>query len=104
MADFEDHTSDWIEPVSTSYRGYDIWEVPPNSSGILALMILNIMEGYDIRVARPQQRRGAFTFTRKRRSWSGRTANSYVADADANELPTRQLISKPYAEARPQTD
>ena len=48
MADFEDHSSVWVEPVSTSYRGYDIWEVPPNSSGILALMILNIMEGYDI--------------------------------------------------------
>ena len=48
MADFEDHSSVWVEPVSTSYRGYDVWEVPPNSSGILALMILNLMEGYDV--------------------------------------------------------
>ena len=45
-------------PVSTSYRGYDVWEVPPNSSGILALMILNIMEGIRRRRARPQLRRG----------------------------------------------
>ena len=58
MADFEDHTSAWVEPVGTNYRGYDIWEVPPNSSGILALMILNIMEGYDIASPRPQQRGG----------------------------------------------
>ena len=47
-ADFEDHTSVWVEPVSTNYRGYDVWEVPPNSSGVLALMILNLMEGYDV--------------------------------------------------------
>ena len=48
MRDFEDHSSAWVEPVTTNYRGYDVWEIPPNSSGILALMMLNIMEGYDI--------------------------------------------------------
>ena len=46
--DFEDHTSAWVEPVTTSYRGHDIWEIPPNSSGIVALMMLNILEGYDL--------------------------------------------------------
>ena len=49
MKDFEDHTSDWVEPVSTNYRGYDVWELPPNGQGIAALEILNILEGYDIR-------------------------------------------------------
>ena len=48
MRDFEDHSSVWVEPVSTNYRGYDVWEIPPNSSGILALMILNMMEDYDL--------------------------------------------------------
>ncbi len=48
MRDFEDHTSSWVDPVTTSYRGYDVWEIPPNSSGIIALMMLNIIEGYDI--------------------------------------------------------
>ena len=48
MADFEDHASEWVEPVTTSYRGYDVWELPPNSQGIIALMMLNILEGYDI--------------------------------------------------------
>ena len=49
MKDFEDHTSNWVEPVSTNYRGYDVWELPPNGQGIAALEILNILEGYDLR-------------------------------------------------------
>ena len=49
MQDFEDHTSEWVEPVSTNYRGYDIWELPPNGQGIAALQILNLLEPYDIK-------------------------------------------------------
>jgi gamma-glutamyltranspeptidase/glutathione hydrolase len=45
--DLADHTSTWIEPVSTNYRGYDVWELPPNGQGIAALQMLNILEGYD---------------------------------------------------------
>jgi gamma-glutamyltranspeptidase len=47
--DFADHTSDWIEPVSTNYRGYDVWELPPNGQGIAALQMLNILEKYDMK-------------------------------------------------------
>jgi gamma-glutamyltranspeptidase/glutathione hydrolase len=43
------HESEWVEPVSTTYRAYNIWELPPNGQGIAALQILNILEGYDIR-------------------------------------------------------
>ncbi len=46
--DLASHSSEWVEPVSTSYRGYDVWELPPNGQGIAALQILNIMEGYDV--------------------------------------------------------
>ena len=49
MRDFKDHTSTWVEPVSTNYRGYDVWELPPNSHGITALIMLNIMEGFDLK-------------------------------------------------------
>ena len=99
MADFEDHSSVWVDPVSTSYRGYDVWEVPPNSSGILALMILNIMEGYDVAALGHNSAEAIHLFAEaKKLVWADR--NTYVADADANELPTRPLISKPYAEAR----
>jgi len=48
-ADFEKHTSTWVDPVSTNYRGYDVFELPPNSQGIATLQILNILEGFDLR-------------------------------------------------------
>ena len=101
MADFEDHSSVWVDPVSTSYRGYDVWEVPPNSSGILALMILNIMEGYDVAALGKNSADAIHLYAEaKKLVWADR--NTYVADADANELPTQPLISKSYADARRQ--
>ena len=46
--DFAAHRSEWVEPVSTNYRGFDVWELPPNGQGIAALQMLNILEGYDL--------------------------------------------------------
>ena len=45
LEDLREHRADWVEPVSSSYRGYDVWEIPPNGQGICALQILNLMEG-----------------------------------------------------------
>ncbi len=99
MADFEDHSSVWVEPVGTSYRGYDVWEVPPNSSGILALMILNLMEGYDVAALGHNSADAIHLYAEaKKLVWADR--NTYVADADANELPTLPLITKSYADLR----
>ncbi len=52
--DYEDlatHKSEWVEPVSVNYRGYDVWELPPNSQGIAALQMLNLLEAYDLKAA-----------------------------------------------------
>ena len=46
--DLAAHKSEWVDPVSTDYRGYTVWELPPNGQGIAALQILNILEGYDL--------------------------------------------------------
>ena len=48
-ADLAAHHSEWVEPVSTNYRGYDVWELPPNTQGVAALQMLNILEGYDLK-------------------------------------------------------
>src|SRR5205814_10717719 len=47
--DFEKHTSTWVDSVSTNYRGYDVFELPPNGQGIATLQILNILEGFDLK-------------------------------------------------------
>ena len=48
-ADLAAHTSDWVTPLSTSYRGHDVLELPPNTQGIVALEMLNILEGFDVK-------------------------------------------------------
>jgi len=53
IRDFRDHTANWVEPVSTNYRGYDVWELPPNGQGIAALQMLNILEHFDIASMKP---------------------------------------------------
>src|SRR5262249_36346608 len=47
--DFADHTADWVNPISTNYRGYDVYELPPNTQGFVVLEMLNILEGFDLR-------------------------------------------------------
>ena len=99
MRDFEDHTSTWVQPVSASYRGYEVWEMPPNSSGILALMMLNIMEGYDIAAMGHNSAETLHVITEaKKLVFADR--DTYVADRDANRLPVGELISKRYADTR----
>src|SRR6185295_655346 len=48
-SDLAGHKSEWVEPVSANYRGYDVWELPPNTQGIAALQMLNILEGFDLK-------------------------------------------------------
>ena len=47
--DFASHKSDWVEPVSVNYRGYDVWELPPNGQGIAALQMLQILKNFDLK-------------------------------------------------------
>ena len=97
--DFADHTSAWVEPVTTSYRGHDIWEIPPNSSGIVALMMLNILEGYDL-PSMGQNSAAAIHRIVEAKKLAFADRDRFVADPDANQLPVSELISKEYAEKR----
>jgi gamma-glutamyltranspeptidase/glutathione hydrolase len=97
--DMEDHTSNWIDPVSTNYRGYDVWELPPNGQGIAALQMLNIMEDFDVKAMGFGSTEYLHLITEaKKLAFEDRA--KFYADMDFNEIPVEQLISKEYAKKR----
>lgn len=97
--DLATHHSEWVEPVSTSYRGYDIWELPPNGQGIAALQILNILEGFDIKAMGFGSDEYIHHFVEaKKLAFEDRA--KYYADPAFNKLPVEELISKSYAGER----
>jgi gamma-glutamyltranspeptidase/glutathione hydrolase len=97
--DLASHTSEWVEPLSTNYRGYDVWELPPNGQGIAALQILNILELYDVKDMGFGSADYLHLFTEaKKLAYEDRA--KFYSDPDFNELPIDQLISKEYAKER----
>jgi gamma-glutamyltranspeptidase/glutathione hydrolase len=98
-ADFEKHTSTWVEPVSTNYRGYDVFELPPNGQGIAVLQILNILEGFDLRAMGRNSPDTLHTMIEaKKLVWADRA--KFYADPAFARIPVAQLISKQYAAER----
>ena len=98
-ADMASHTGEWVEPVSTNYRGVDVWELPPNSQGIAALQILNILEGYDFSKIPFGSAEHVHLFTEAKKIAFADRARFY-ADPAFSPAPVAQLISKGYAAAR----
>jgi len=97
--DMAEHRSEWVEPVSTNYRGYDVWELPPNGQGIAALQILNVLEGYDLRKAGFGSVEHLHCFVEaKKLAFEDRA--KFYADPDFHKLPVDRLISKDYAKQR----
>jgi len=94
--DLATHTSDWVEPVSTNYRGYDVWELPPNGQGIAALQMLNILEPYDLKSMGFGSVEYMHLFIEaKKLAFEDRA--KYYSDMDFNKIPVDELISKEYA-------
>src|SRR5213594_1362154 len=97
--DFEKHTSTWVEPVSTSYRGYDVFELPPNGQGIAALQILNILEGFDLRSLGFGSPGYVHLFVEaKKLAFEDRA--KWYADPAFAKIPVAELLSKSYAAER----
>ncbi len=97
--DLAQHESEWVTPVSTNYRGWDIYELPPNGQGIAALQILNILEGFDLKSMGFASAEYIHTFVEaKKLAFEDRAR--YYADMDFVDVPVSTLISKEYADQR----
>ena len=99
LRDFQEHRADWTTPVSANYRGYDVWELPPNGQGIAALQILNMLEHFDIGSLKPNSAEQLHLFLEaKKLAFEDRAV--YYADMDFEEVPVQWLISKEYGAER----
>ena len=97
--DLAAHASEWVTPVSTNYRGWDVFELPPNGQGIAALQILNILEGFDIASMGFASAQYVHTLVEaKKLAFEDRAR--YYADMDFADVPVERLISKDYANER----
>ena len=95
-ADLAAHHSEWVEPVSTNYRGYDVWELPPNTQGIAALQMLNMLEGYDIKSMGFGSADYLHLFIEAKKLAFEDRARFY-ADPEFAKIPLKALLSKEYA-------
>ena len=97
--DLAAHKGQWVETVSTNYRGYDVWELPPNGQGIAALQMLNILEGYDLKSYGFGSPEHVHLFVEAKKLAFADRAKFY-ADPDFVTAPVAKLISKEYAAER----
>lgn len=97
--DLAAHTSNWVEPVSVNYRGYDIWELPPNGQGTAALQMLNILEGFDIASMGFGSADYLHVLTEaKKLAYEDRA--KFYSDPEFNDIPLEELLSDAYADQR----
>ncbi|MCI0450919.1 MAG: gamma-glutamyltransferase [Candidatus Latescibacteria bacterium] len=98
-ADLAAHHSEWVDPVSVNYRGYDVWELPPNTQGVAALEALNILEGYDFTKIEFGSADHVH-FVAEAIKLAFEDAARYFADPAVAPAPLERLLSKPYAAER----
>ena len=99
MEDLESHVSTWVEPISTNYRGYDIWELPPNGQGLAALQMLNIVEGFNFDTI-PFGSAMHLHLVNEAKKLVYEDRAKYYADTDFSDVPIKQLLSKQYSAER----
>ncbi|MGB7393316.1 MAG: gamma-glutamyltransferase [Pricia sp.] len=97
--DLASHSSEWVDPVSVDYRGYEVWELPPNGQGIAALQMLQILKGYDFSDIEFGSTEHLHLFTEaKKLAFEDRA--KYYADMDFFDVPVAELLSEDYAADR----
>lgn len=97
--DFANHTSDWVEPLGVDYKGYTLWELPPNGQGIAALQMLQILKNYDLRAMGFNTTESLHTLIEAKKLAFEDRAKFYV-DTDFSKQPIEELISEEYGKER----
>jgi gamma-glutamyltranspeptidase/glutathione hydrolase len=99
LEDFAAQKAEWVEPISTDYRGHTLYEIPPNGQGLTALLLLNILEGIDLGAMRSDPVRYYHTLIEATKiAFADR--NRYIADQAFSKVPVKELLSKDYAAER----
>ena len=99
LADFSEYDAQWVEPVSTNYRGYDVYELGPQTQGIVVLQMLNVLEAYDLKsLGHNSSEYLHLLIEAKKLAFADRDA--YIADPDRSDVPVGRLLSKEYAAGR----
>ena len=99
LDDLAAHRADWVEPIGAPYRGYEVWELPPNGQGIAALMGLSILEGFDL-ARHPHVSVENWHLEMEAMKLAFADAHRYVADPDHVAVPVAEMLRPEYAEAR----
>lgn len=99
--DLAEHSGSWADPICASYRGHEVWEIPPNGAGLAALMALNILEDDSFHLAElPRESAEAYHVQIEAMKLAMADARRYIADPEKVEVPTQGLLSKQYAAER----
>lgn len=99
LEDLAEHTGDWVEPVSVNYRGYDVWQCPPNGQGSAALMMLNILEGYDLASMEFNSPEYIHLLIEAKKL-AYADIETFFGDPVRGDIPVEKLLSKEYAAER----
>jgi gamma-glutamyltranspeptidase/glutathione hydrolase len=97
--DLAAHTSTWVDPISTSYRGYEVWEIPPNGQGVAALAALNILEGFDL-AAHPRESVESYHLQIEAMKLAFSDTFCHVGDMEHGDIPLKGMLDKVYAAER----
>ncbi|MFQ5936193.1 MAG: gamma-glutamyltransferase [Acidiferrobacterales bacterium] len=96
LEDFAGHTSNWVEPISTDYRGLRVYEIPPNGQGIVVLMMLNMLENIDVGAMKHLSADHIHIITETFRLAIAER-DRFVSDPDFSEIPVAAMLSKDFA-------
>lgn len=100
--DLKEHRSQWVQPISTHYRGYEVLEIPPNGQGLVVLQMLNILENFDLQAMGHNSAEYIRLFVEaKKLAYADR--DRYIADSEFADIPADRLLSKEYAKELAET-